>query len=228
MNILRLVLSGNPLNVYIVPNFTPHCVEADVLFSLYGELSTAVRNSASTEASLALLERLDIDNTNNQLPPHHFSALMPVIFENLASVPIASKLHRLCVSHFEACMFHSFPNNFLQGFRLLLSGIDSRSVPTTLFYSIAGRLQVDTFLAQTANNTAAKTTVSFELARQSVRLISQQLMKSRQDLTTNLFAVWLDYLQPICQFTDFFIRTIVCQEFASDAPQSIIETGNQY
>lgn len=225
MNLLRLILAGNPLNVHIVDNFTPQCVPADLLLSLYGELSTAVRKSVSAEASLALLERLDISNSNNRLPPHHFSSLMPVIFENLASVPNATKLHKLCVSHFEACMFHCFPDNFLRGFQLLLSGIDSRSVPTSLLDSISKRLQLDEFLSQTVEGTVAKPTISVELARQSIGLIAQQLMKSRQDLATNLFSVWLDYLDPVCRFTVFFIKTIVCQEFNSDAPQSVIEAG---
>jgi hypothetical protein len=226
MNLLRLVLSGNPLNVYIIKNFTPQCVDADSLLSLYAELSSAVRNSSSTEASLSLMERLDIDDSNNQLPPHHFSSLMPVIFENMASVPTTTKLHQLCVRHFEACMFNSFPTNFLQGLRLLLSGFDSHSVPISILSSISRRLQMDEFILQSTNKSnVQKSGVTIELARQSMRLIAQQLAKSRQDLATNLFSVWIDYLEPVCKFADFFARAVVCQEFSSEAPQSIVEAG---
>lgn len=223
LNLMRLVLSQNPMNVYIVKNFTPHCLQPDALLSLYGELSTVMRSSSSTETSLSLLERLDIENAS-QLPPHHFSSLMPVIFENMASVPNTTRLHELCVRHFEGCMHHCFPDNFLQGLRLLLSGFDSHSVPTTILSSISKKLQMDEFIAQSNG----KPTISVEIARQAIRLIAQQLAKSRQDLATNLYSVWMDYLEPISKFTDFFVRVIVCTEFSSNAPQSIIETSKYF
>lgn len=120
---MRVVLAGNPLNHFVVEHFTPHCVPAALLFQLYTELSASVRNSTTSEAALSLLSRLDIAHAGEQLPPNQFSSLMPVIFENLASVTDNdSPLKQLCMDHFVHAMFHQFPHNFTHGLMLMLSG----------------------------------------------------------------------------------------------------------
>lgn len=85
LNIMRVVLSGNPLNHLLVQYFKPHCIQPDLLFELYAELSNSVRNACTSEAALALLSCLDIEHAGNQMPSNQFSSLMPVriFFDNL-------------------------------------------------------------------------------------------------------------------------------------------------
>lgn len=143
---MKLVLSGNPLSHYIVEHFTPHCVSPDQLFHLYTELSRAVRNPSTSNASLALISRLDIEHAGQQMPPNQFSSLMPVIFENMASVVDPSPLKQLCSDHFIHAMFHHFPHNFIEGLKLVLSGCDSQSVPQEIFRAISAQLSIDSQL----------------------------------------------------------------------------------
>lgn len=75
---MRVVLAGNPLNHFLVQNFTPYCIQPALLFQLYAELSNSVRNATTSEAALSLLSRLDIEHAGNQMPPNQFSSLMPV------------------------------------------------------------------------------------------------------------------------------------------------------
>ncbi|KAH7702312.1 CRE-EPG-5 protein, partial [Aphelenchoides avenae] len=144
VNLMRVVLSGNPLNHFLVEHFTPHCVPPAQLFQLYAELSASVRNATTSEAALSLLSRLDIAHAGEQMPPNQFSSLMPVIFENLASVTgNESPLKRLCMDHFVHAMFHQFPYNFTHGLRLILSGCDSNVVPPSLFAEVSSQLSID-------------------------------------------------------------------------------------
>lgn len=144
---MRVVLSGNPLNHFLVEHFTPHCVPPAQLFQLYAELSASVRNATTSEAALSLLSRLDIAHAGEQMPPNQFSSLMPVIFENLASVTgNESPLKRLCMDHFVHAMFHQFPYNFTHGLRLILSGCDSNVVPPSLFAEVSSQLSIDVLL----------------------------------------------------------------------------------
>ncbi|KAI6234126.1 hypothetical protein M3Y99_00847100 [Aphelenchoides fujianensis] len=214
MNLLRIVISGHPLDVSEF--FTPHSVSADELHKLYTELSSGIRNASTKEASMALLKRLDIQHAGQKLPPNQFSSLLPVIFENLASVAMDTPLHSLCGTHFEHAMFHAFPHNFVSGLRLLLSGCDSHCVPLALFHSVVRHFSMDEFFAN-ANKaiSAAKCTISVELAGESVRVIAEQLKKSRHELSTRLFAIWVDYLGLVLKIADFFVRSIVCQQFNS-------------
>lgn len=100
-NIMHIVLARNPLAVHITPWFTPHCLAPDALLRVYVELSHGMRSSSTTEA-LALLQRLNIAEAGGRLPPHQFSSLLPVVFENLAAVSVDNTaLHRLCSEHFE-------------------------------------------------------------------------------------------------------------------------------
>ncbi|KAI6196551.1 hypothetical protein M3Y94_01122800 [Aphelenchoides besseyi] len=222
MNLLRIVLAGHPLDV--TRFFTPHCVSSDELLKLYMELSSGIRNASTKEASMALLKRLDIQYAGEKLPSNQFSSLLPVIFENLASVPNGTPLHELCGTHFEHAMFHGFPHNFVNGFRLLLSGCDSHCVPVSLFQTIIQRFSMDEFI--TTSNKAisgTKCTITIELAFQSIQVIAEQLQKSRHELATRLYSVWnFDYLDPVLQCADFFVRSVVCQQFIStDLPSAI-------
>jgi hypothetical protein len=84
---MRIVIGENPLNQFLVEHFTPHCVQPpEQLAKIYAELSNAVRQPATSETALKLLRRLDIEHAGKQLPPNQFHQLMPVMFENLASV----------------------------------------------------------------------------------------------------------------------------------------------
>lgn len=75
MNIFR-----NLFNHFLVPHFTPHCIAPALLFQLYFELLNSVRDANTSEASLSLLSRLDIENAGNRMPEDQFLALMPVLF----------------------------------------------------------------------------------------------------------------------------------------------------
>lgn len=93
LNLMRVVLAGNPLNHLLVDHFTPHCVQPpELLAQLYSELSASVRQTGTSLSALALLRRMDIEHAGRQLPPNQFRSLMPVMFENLASVTGTSLL----------------------------------------------------------------------------------------------------------------------------------------
>uniref|UniRef100_A0A914C964 Ectopic P granules protein 5 homolog n=1 Tax=Acrobeloides nanus TaxID=290746 RepID=A0A914C964_9BILA len=227
-SLMRMVLHGNPLNHYIVDHFTPHCVPPDQLFHLYTELSRAVRNPSTSMTSLALLSRLDIQHAGQQMPTNQFSALMPVIFENLASVVEPSPLKQLCSDHFIHAMFHHFPHNFVSGLKLILSGCDSQAVPKEIFQTICAKLAIDTQLEipWTPQNAAVSQKGNFvEMAKNSLLAIAEQLRKSRQDLATRMINVWAAYLDYVCRIADYFIRIIVNHTFRSDSPTSIVEQG---
>lgn len=60
-----------------------------------------------------------------RLPPHQFSQLMPVAFENLISISnISLPLYNVCAKHFIDSVFHRFPSNFIDGLQLSLSGMN--------------------------------------------------------------------------------------------------------
>lgn len=82
-NLMRIVLSGSPLNHFLVEHFTPYCVPPAQLFQSYTELSASVRNATTSEAALSLLCRLDIAHAGEQMSPNQFASLMLVIFEKL-------------------------------------------------------------------------------------------------------------------------------------------------
>ncbi|CAD5214889.1 unnamed protein product [Bursaphelenchus xylophilus] len=225
LNILRIVLSGNPLNVYIIPHFSPHCVNSTELIRIYTELSTAVRAPSTAESALALLQRLDFVKAGRLLPPDQFSALMPVIFENLISVPASTPLHSLCIDHFQCTMFHQYPNNIAKGFKLLLSGIDAKAVPETILQTLSERLNVQQYLVKTRDNIIIdqKSACSIVLAIECLTILSDQLKKSRHEQTTKLYSIWGNHLGFVTQFAEYFIKNIVCQQFRSDAPTSVME-----
>lgn len=58
-----------------------------------------------------------------------------------------------------------------------------------------------------------------------LRVIADQLTKSRHDLATRLYSVWANYLDYVCRIADYFIRVFVNQTFRSDHPTSHIENG---
>lgn len=60
---------------------------------------------------------------------------------------------------------------------------------------------------------------------QCLRVIAEQLRKSRKDLATRLFNVWAAYLDNVCRISEYFIRIIVNQSFRSDASTMAIEQG---
>lgn len=230
MNILRLVLSGNPLNIYITSHFSPYCVNSNELVKIYNELSSAVRLPASAEAGLSLMNRIDFQKAGLLLPPEEFAALLPVIFQNMTSVTVATPLHSLCVSHFQTTMFHNYPQNVATGYRLMLSGIDSQCVPISLFENLAQRFQIHDFLrrTETSVNTDSKFPIELELARECLLATSDQLKKSRQEQLTKLYSIWTQsgsFLDFICTFAEFFIKIIVCHNFRSDSPPSLMEKG---
>lgn len=68
------------LNHLLVLYFTPHCVSPELLFQLYSELSNSIQDAKTSESSLALLSRLDIENANNRMSSNQFILLMPVLF----------------------------------------------------------------------------------------------------------------------------------------------------
>ncbi|CAD5210574.1 unnamed protein product [Bursaphelenchus okinawaensis] len=225
LNILRTVLSANPLNVYIIPHFSPHCVSATELIRIYNELSTAVRAPSTAESGLSLLQRLDFEKAGRLLPPDQFSALMPVIFENLISVTASTPLHSLCIEHFKCTMFHQFPVNVSKGLKLLLSGVDSQAVPESMLYTLSDKLNIQSYLNRTKDNVVVdqKSVCTYELAVECIKIISDQLIKSRQELTTKLYSIWSNHLAMITQFTEYFTKNIVCQQFRYDAPPSVME-----
>lgn len=227
---MRLALSGNSLSNCIFEHFTPHCVPPEQLFQLYTELSRAMRNPSTSNASLALLSRLDIEHAGQQMPPNQFSSLMPVIFENMASVVEPSPLKQLCSDHFVHAMFHHFPHNFVTGLKLILSGCDSQAVTQEIFRAISTQLSIDTQLEipwnpQNAIMAPDRRGITAEMAIQCLRVIAEQLRKSRQDLATRFFNVWAEYLDHVCRISEYFIRVIVKQSFRSDASTMIIEQG---
>lgn len=58
-----------------------------------------------------------------RLPSQQFSQLMPVAFENLISVlDTTSPFFDMCARHFIHSVFFHFPDNFLDGLSLALSG----------------------------------------------------------------------------------------------------------
>jgi len=106
MNLMAVVLAGNPLNHLLVEHFTPHCVQPpDLLAKLYSNLSLAVRQPNTSKAALSLLRRLDIEHAGRQLPSNQFQSLIPVMFENLVAATISrssndESLQELCLSHY--------------------------------------------------------------------------------------------------------------------------------
>lgn len=228
---MRLVLSGNSISHLIVIHFTPHCVPPEQLFHLYSELSRAVRNQSTATASLALLSRLDIEHAGQQMPPNQFSNLMPMIFENMASVSEPSPLKQICSDHFIHAMFHHFPHNFVGGLRLILSGCDSQAVPQEIFRVISAQLAIDSMLEapwspQNAGMAGDRKGALANMAVDCLRVISEQLRKSRHDLATRMFNVWSAYLDNVCRISDYFIRVIVSQHFRADAQTVTIELGD--
>uniref|UniRef100_A0A914HKU6 Ectopic P granules protein 5 homolog n=1 Tax=Globodera rostochiensis TaxID=31243 RepID=A0A914HKU6_GLORO len=242
LNLMRVVLADNPLNHLLVDFFTPHCVQPpELLAQLYAELSASVRQTGTSLAALALLRRLDIKHAGRQLPPNQFRALMPVMFENLASVTGGSllsttPLRDLCMDHFVHAMFHRFPHNIVDALRLVLSGCDKQCVPPSLFVEIAKRLQVDTVLNEDhhhvnnhrlsipsgANNDGIE--LGTEKARECFEVISSQLSTSRRELTGRLFTMWAPYLERVCALSDFFLRIYVNGIFRADASTATMES----
>uniref|UniRef100_A0A915D0Z2 Uncharacterized protein n=1 Tax=Ditylenchus dipsaci TaxID=166011 RepID=A0A915D0Z2_9BILA len=225
LNLMRVVLGGNPLNHFLIQHFTPHCIPPEMLFQLYSELSNSVRNASTSEASLALLSRLDIEHAGNQMPANHFSDLMPVIFENMASVTGTSPLRQLCVEHFVHSMFHYFPLNFASGLRLILSGCDSQSVPVEIFSLIANRIDLDRLLEEEWNGKVVSNKLKFtaDQSLECLRIISEQLGNSRHVLSTRLYSVWSQYLEMVCKLADYFLRLVVFHKFRAELTTVAIE-----
>lgn len=106
LKLMRVILGRtNPLSHLLVEYFTPQCVQPQLLAQLYGELSNAVRQPTTAEYALSLLRRLDIVHAGRQLPPYQFHDLMPIMFENLASITgnkeaQQNPLREICLNHF--------------------------------------------------------------------------------------------------------------------------------
>ncbi|KAL3101091.1 hypothetical protein niasHS_001551 [Heterodera schachtii] len=239
LNLMRVVLAGNPLNHLLVDHFTPHCVQPpELLAQLYSELSASVRQTGTSLSALALLRRMDIEHAGRQLPPNQFRSLMPVMFENLASVTgtsllASNPLRDLCMDHFVHAMFHQFPHNIVDALRLVLSGCDKQCVPPSLFVEIAKRLHVDNALNEehhrcqmppSGKNGIAINELNTEKARECVEVITNQLTISRREFTGRLFNIWAPYLERVCALADFFLRIFVNGIFRADASTSAMES----
>ncbi|CAK5034589.1 unnamed protein product [Meloidogyne enterolobii] len=253
MNLMAVVLAGNPLNHLLVEHFTPHCVQPpDLLAKLYSNLSLAVRQPNTSKAALSLLRRLDIEHAGRQLPSNQFQSLIPVMFENLVAATISrssndESLQELCLSHYlhtlvkfkkitdfsvNFSMFHHFPFNFTNGLRLALSGCDKHYIPVSLFDNISKHLDIDSILSkdysllnqQNSKNVNSEfLELDAEKALECINVIEGQLISSRRELTTSLFTVWSPYLEHICKLSEFFLRSYVRFSFRADAPAGIME-----
>ena len=223
-NLMQLVLSGSPLSHFLYDHFTPHCVPADQLFRLYSELSRCVRNQATSAASLELLMRLDIQHAGDKMPANQFSSLMPIICENLISSNDSNpNLAKVCSDHFVHALFHHFPHNFANGLGLLLSGADTQGIPPDIFNTISDQLNMDILLGEDFRN-PTKSSMNSEVCLQCIKVISNQLIKSRRDLTTRFYSVWIPYLSHIVKYAEFFVKCYVSQTFNSNFSTSIIES----
>jgi hypothetical protein len=59
-----------------------------------------------------------------------------------------------------------------------------------------------------------------------VRVISQQLVASKRELNSRLFAVWSPYLEQVCELADFFLRSYVSSTFRAEASTATMEKGD--
>ncbi|TMS35268.1 hypothetical protein L596_002706 [Steinernema carpocapsae] len=223
ITLMNIVLSGNVLNYIIVENFTPDKVAPSDLFSIYKQLSIAVRNPEKSQSAKSLLKRLDIVNAGQRLPAEQYIQLLPVIFENIASIPENdSDLLQLCMDHFLHTMFHKFPHNLSAGLQMMLNGCDTKNTPKALFNMVMAQIGcgLGASLRSSAN---VKHHIPPEMVIHYIELLSRKLKFSRRELGPRLYTVWADYLEPVCRLAAYFIIVHVENTFHYERPPTAME-----
>ncbi|VDM42517.1 unnamed protein product [Toxocara canis] len=220
-HLMSLVLGGSHLAYLLTAHFTPHCVPSSQLFSLYSSLSQAVRNPSTSSAALSLLSQLDIKKAGEKLPPHQFSQLMPIAFENIISIADpASPLYDICTKHFIHSLFHHFPDNFIPGLAMALAACDTNSTPVAVF-----NLMIDTLNANDLDSLDSKPEVAINsiTATAASVAIAEQLSKSRRELSTRMYSVWTKYLDKVMVLAEFLLYKAAALSFDSEQPFSRLE-----
>ncbi|KAK0395540.1 hypothetical protein QR680_001329 [Steinernema hermaphroditum] len=221
--LMNVVLSGNVLNYVIVENFTPDIVPSSQLFAIYKQLSVAVRCPEKSQSAKSLLSRLDIAKAGSSLPAEQYSQLLPVIFENIASVgDHDEELLQLCMDHFLHTMFHKFPHNLSAGLEMMLAGCNTKHTPKMLFSMVMA--QIGCGLGTTMKSTGnVKHQIPPEMVDYYIELIGKQLKSSRRELGPRLFQVWADYLELVCRLAAYFIIVHVENTFHFERPPTAME-----
>lgn len=186
---------------------------------------------------------LDIQQAGHLLPSNQFSALMPVIFENILSLHTNIKsgtssceeLRNLCQIHFLHSMLHHFPQNFQEGLRLIMESF-SKQLPASLLLALNKTLRVDETLSElegiikwSAKQELVTATPFNSLGPDQIQpiiqIVIEQLQKSRHDYGIRMYAVYAPYLEPLCRLLDFFLRLNVFNVFIPEKTTSLIEKG---
>ncbi|CAG9533161.1 unnamed protein product [Cercopithifilaria johnstoni] len=221
-NLMRVILNGFHLAHLLTPCFTPHCVPPAELLNLYTSLSKAVRNPVTSSAALALLSQLDIKNAGDRLPPHQFSELMPVAFENLISISdTLLPLYDVCAKHFIHSVFHRFPSNFIDGLKLSLAACNTKSTPAFIFDEFIKKLGADKVDAMDTKPEHIIDTMTASTASGTVAI---QFRKSRNELSTRLYDVWANYLPKVLHLAQFFLYSAASLSFDSERPTGKLES----
>uniref|UniRef100_A0A9J2P241 Ectopic P granules protein 5 n=1 Tax=Ascaris lumbricoides TaxID=6252 RepID=A0A9J2P241_ASCLU len=220
-HLMSLVLGGSHLAHLLTAHFTPHCVAPSELFSLYTSLSQAVRSPSTSSAALSLLSQLDIKKAGEKLPPHQFSQLMPLAFENIISIgDSSSPLYELCTKHFIHSVFHHFPDNFVPGLALALSACDTNSTPLVVFDMIIAALNANDV---DSINSKPEVVISPMTAASASVSLAEQFSKSRRELSTRMYSVWSKYMDRLMVLAEFFLYKAVSLSFDCEQPISKLE-----
>uniref|UniRef100_A0A158Q6Q3 Ectopic P granules protein 5 homolog n=1 Tax=Elaeophora elaphi TaxID=1147741 RepID=A0A158Q6Q3_9BILA len=221
-NLMRVILSGSHLAHLLTPYFTPHCVPAAELLNLYTSLSKAVRDPITSPPALALLSQLDIKNAGDRLPPHQFSQLMPAAFENLISISDTSlPLYDVCARHFIHSIFHRFPSNFNDGLKLALAACDTKSTPACIFDEIIKKLGVDKVGVMDNKPEHIIDTITASIASE---IVAAQFRRSRNELSTRFYNVWVNYLPKVLHLVQFFLYSAASLSFNPEQPTEKLES----
>ncbi|VDK41765.1 unnamed protein product [Anisakis simplex] len=220
-HLMSIVLGGSHLAHLLTEHFTPHCVPSSQLLSLYSALSQAVRNPSTSSAALSLLSQLDIKKTGEKLPPHQFSQLMPIAFENIISITDSSSpLYDICTKHFIHSLFHRFPENFISGLKLALAACDTSATPVDVFDLI-----IDPLNAKHIDSLDSKPEFVIDAitAAEATKALEEKFIKSRRELSTRLYSVWSKYLSRVMVLVEFFAYKMIALPFDSEQSISKLE-----
>uniref|UniRef100_A0A8R1DUU1 Epg5-like central TPR repeats domain-containing protein n=2 Tax=Caenorhabditis japonica TaxID=281687 RepID=A0A8R1DUU1_CAEJA len=162
--------------------------------------------------------RLGVQQAAAGLPPHQFSALLPIAFANLASQPDpSSPLHTLCLQHVVFFVFHHFPDNLLSGLDLALEGCNTNSTPSSLLDAIVDKLEANDYLRKKS---------SFDLgaakADDCARTLAKRLDEARTKLPT-FYAIWSRYMDSLTRLAQLFLFVPIRDGYEPNQPVTVLQ-----